>query len=383
MGKAISNKHRKPSGRTVLRAIGVLPLLILAPTQSRAADPFEIRGGGTLEVYGQLSPAYLGFDDGAVRTTRFVDNSNSNSRIGIWYRQPIFRGRFNFNFETAIGFRGSNSVSQSGSLDRWDWSKSNIRKLEAIWETERIGTFYVGQGSMASDGIATQDLSGTSIVSYVGIPDTAGAFFLRTAAGPLSAVTVAAAFPNFDGGRRARVRYDSPDYRGLVLSASAGKQVTTDVAQTQDSDITLRYSHDGRLFRVSAAGGYTWINRKVLENNRTFVGSFSIEHKATGISFTTSSGSRDTTGSYRYFKLGYKAQLPRVGPFSVSVDYYGGSHMVTGGSRSESYGFGILQRFANPRIEAYLGLRSYKYSDPSPVRYQKAHSVFFGGRWKF
>jgi len=167
------------------------------------------------------------------------------------------------------------------------------------------------------------------------------------------------------------------------MSASIGEQILASTVQTKDSDITLRYDRDGPNFKISAAGGYTWIDRQTLENNRTFVGSLSIEHKRTGISFTTSSGKRDTTGNYRYFKLGYKSGHNRIGPFSISVDYYGANNMVTVGSRSQSYGLGILQRFASPRIEAYLGLRNYSFTDVSPVSYQDAYSVLVGTRWKF
>lgn len=361
-----------------------LPGLTILAGAAWAGDPVDVPFfGGSFEYYGQLSPAYLTFDDGDLKSDGFVDNTNSNSRIGMWYRRPFRWGRLNVNFETALGFRAANTVSQHFQAEPWNWTRSSIRKAEVIWETRRFGTIYLGQGSMASDGIASRDLSGTSIVSYVGITDTAGAYFLRTRSGVLSPVAIAAAFPNFDGGRRGRLRYDSPAYRGLVVSASIGQQILSSTISSKDSDITLRYDREGPRFRITAASGYTWIDRKALANNRTAIGSLSIEHKATGISFTASSGKRDTAGNYRYFKLGYKSGHTRIGPFSISADYYAANNMVSGGSRSQSYGLGILQRFANPRIEAYLGLRSYGFSDTSPVRYQDAYSVLIGTRWKF
>jgi hypothetical protein len=361
----------------------VLAILMVPGKPVVAGDPVDLSIGGSFEYYGQLSPSYLTFDDGNLKSDGFVDNTNSNSRIGMWYRRATPWGRFNVNVETALGFRASNAVSQNIQASSWNWSKSSIRKAEVIWETRRFGTLYVGQGSMASDGIANRDLSGTSIVSYVGIADTAGAYFLRTQSGLLSTVAIGTAFPNFDGGRRGRVRYDTPSYRGLVVSASIGEQILSNAVSTKDSDITLRYDRDGPRFRIAAAGGYTWIDRQTFANNRTAIGSLSIEHKATGISFTTSSGKRDTAGNYRYFKLGFKSGHTRIGPFSISADYYAANNMVSGGSRSESYGLGILQKFANPRMEAYLGLRSYQFVDTSPIRYQDAYSVLIGARWKF
>jgi porin-like protein len=337
----------------------------------------------TFDVYGQLSPAIVAFDDGGVTTSSLADNSHSNSRLGLWVYREFARGELSFNFETAIGFRGTNSVSQNAVLNDWDWTRNNIRKLEAIIKTDRIGTFYLGQGSMASDGVATSDLAGTSIVTYVGIPDTAGSFFLRTVSGPLSLVSVAQAFPNFDGGRRLRVRYDSPTYRNVYVSASLGKQVLSNVSDSKDSDLTIRYELDSRRFHIRGAAGYTWINRQTARNNRTGISSFSVKHKQSGIILSVSSGTRDTQGNYRYFKLSRDVVLPRIGPLSVSVDYYAANHMVTGGSRSESYGIGIIQRFSEQRLETYLGLREYKYSDQTPIAYRKARSLLVGARWKF
>ncbi len=366
-------------------ATGLLALCILTVLggSAQAADPRHMRNGATFEYYGQLSPAYLFFDDGGERWGDVVDNSNSNSRIGVWYRRPFSWGQLNLNLETSLGLRGSNIVNQLQlDFDR-EWSEANVRKAEVIWETRRFGTIYLGQGSMASDGIANQDLSGTSIVSYVGIPDVAGAYLLRNQSGALSSVAIGAAFPNFDGGRRTRVRYDSPSYRGIVVSVSAGEQIQSSAIKSKDIDIAIRFDRDLENFRIAAAGGYIWTDRETVGNNRTVVASISVEHKATGISLTTSTGSRDTQGSYRYIKLGYKAEFPRLGPFSLSVDYYAANDMVSGGSRSQSYGIGVLKRFSNPRLEAYLGLRTYSFSDTSPIRYRDAYSVLVGSRWKF
>ena len=169
-----------------------------------------------------------------------------------------------------------------------------------------------------------------------------------------------------------------PASRSIALAT-----FSSNISQTQGSDITLRYNLETEKFQVAAAGGYTWVDRQTLSNNRTAIGSVSVVHKPTGISFTMSAGTRDTAGNYRYFKLGYKYGHSRIGPFSVSVDYYAANNMASPGSRSESYGFGLLQRFSNPRLEGYLGLRRYDFTDSSPFNYLTAYSVLAGARWKF
>ena len=357
--------------------------LMLAAGPLRAADEVHFGKGATFQAYGQLSPAWLSFDDGKDRKRVFADNDNSISRLGFWVRQPVGDGEIRFNFESALGFRSTNAVSQIFVPPVWDWQDSDIRKLELVWQTHRFGTFSAGQGNMATDGVSTVDLSDTSVVSSVQIIDTAGSFFLRSESGFLTPVAVASAFPNFDGGRRMRLRYDSPSFRGLVLSTSLGKQVLSQVSDDMTSDITVRYDRDGRYFQISAAGGYSWINRKTFDNNRTAIASASVIHKPSGLNLTVSSGTRDTTGSYRYVKLSYRADILRIGATTVSIDRYEATDMITDGARSESYGLSFIQRLANPRIEAYLAVRSYAYEDLTPLRYRDARSVLIGVRWKF
>ena len=126
-------------------------LMVLATCggAAQAGDPVDVPfGPGTFEYYGQLSPAHLTFDDGVQKSNDVVDNSNSNSRIGMWFRRPLHWGRFNFNFETALGFPGSSLANQADIAGKWDWTEANIRKFEVIWETDRFGTLYIGQGSM-------------------------------------------------------------------------------------------------------------------------------------------------------------------------------------------------------------------------------------------
>ena len=348
-----------------------------------AADPVELKRGGTLQFYGQFTPSYLVFDDGLVQSKRTVDNSNSNSRIGVWYVRPYSWGKLSANLEIAFGVRQSATATQNSTSSLFDDSRRSLRKAEVIWQSERWGTFYAGQGSMASDGVALQDLSGTSIVSSVGIADTAGSFFLRTTSGSLSVISIVSVFPSFDGGRGPRFRYDTPSFRGFVLSTSVGNKVETESVETDDSDVSVRFSRDWPLFKVVAAGAYTWKNSQNRRSNQTVIGSVSVLHKPTGISFSTSSGKRDTTGSYQFFKLGYEANFMRVGPSSISLDYYGASNMISDGSKSESVGFGVIQKFSNPRLEGYFSLRSYEYADLTPVDYENAYSFLIGARWKF
>ena len=176
--------------------------------------------GGYSLFYGQFDPAYLSFNDGVGMTSKLVDNASSNSRFGLWIRQPFDTNSFAFNFETAFGFRSSDDLSQTYTPDVIDLERTNIRMVDFSSMTETYGSIYVGQGSMATDGVTKLDLSGTSLETDDSISENAGAFEFRNTANALSGVTIGTAFDNFDGGRRGRIRYDTPEFAGFHVAAA-------------------------------------------------------------------------------------------------------------------------------------------------------------------
>lgn len=352
-----------------------------AATQASAEFRYDTGNGGSILVYGQFDPAYLSFDDGVSTASEIVDNTNSNSRVGLWYRNPTDTGEFAINLETSFGLRPSALVTQGRTPDGIDWRRTNIRKVEAIWKNDRYGTFYLGQGSMSSDGASSKDLSGTSLVLYNSIPDTAGAFRFRTTAGALSTKTIAQAFGSFDGGRKVRVRYDTPSYGGVRLSVSYGEEVLAKNVDQNVADIGLLYS--GQVGSVTMVGGlaYSRVEFGTGVKRHDTVGSFSLLHD-TGFNVTVAAGNRQETGTYVYGKLGCKASWFSVGSTALAVDYYSGRDKTSVGSESDSVGIGVVQSFDKARIEAYLGYREYSLTETAAT-YRDASSVMFGARWKF
>lgn len=372
------------ANRAMIRAAALVLVAGAAGTPLAALDEVQLKNGGTFRFYGQIDPAILSFDDGGTTTSYLVDNANSNTRFGFWLHAPESSGvSVSFNFETALGVRASNTASQSSLGDVLDWARTSIRKVDLKVETRDLGTFWLGQGSTASDGAATSDQSGTTLVTYNGISDTAGGFLFRTTGGALAPVPVGAVFPSFDGGRRARLRYDTPSFQGFTLSIAHGQEVLSSAVDLVDTDIALRYSRDFGDFRVRAAAAYLYRDPAALANSRSTIGSLSVLNKATGLNAALSIGDRDRTGEYVYAKLGWRHTFNRFGETAMSIDFYQGRNMVTSGSESQSFGLGIVQNFDDIRAEAYLGLRSYAYDDTSAVDYLDARSVLFGARWKF
>jgi len=342
---------------------------------------FDNNSGGSVLLYGQLDPAYLSFDDGVSSTGAVVDNTNSNSRVGLLLRQPFGEHQFTFNFETALGLRPSAGLSQNFTPKGANWQRTSLRKVDFALKTARYGTFSAGQGSMATDGAAESDLSGTTLVTYSSIPDTAGGFRFRTSAGVLSNKFIGGAFGDFDGGRLGRVRYDTPSFSGFTVSAAYGEQILARNVDFTTKDIALRYAGEFGDFRMKAAIGYADIELANGVKREDTIGSFSLLHSS-GFNVTLASGKRTSAGSYGYGKLGYQAKWFGIGKTALSVDYYRGSDRTSIGSTSTSVGFGAVQKFDKARIEAYLGYRTYELTETA-ASYLDASSVLFGARWKF
>lgn len=362
---------------TMTEILGTTVLVILGGTTA-GAQTFENETGGTVRFYGQFSPTYLSFGDGDVTTDNLVDNANSNTRLGFVIEQPAWGGGLTLTFETALGFVQSSEVSQGDTPPALAWERTDLRKFEAAYSAG-FGKLSIGQGSMASDGVATLDVSGTGIASTVTVSDVAGAFRFREDNGVLSDVTVGKAFKDYDGGRRFRVRYDTPKFSGFSVAMAYGQNILAEDDETDYYDIGLTWSGTQGEFELAAAVGYAWDDGE--ETTERYAGSFSMLHTPTGLNLSLSAGADPDGGSYGYAKAGWKGDLIAPGPTAFSIDYYDGSDIATDGSSSEAFGLSAVQNFTDMDLEIYLGYRAYSYDDAAS--YQDADSFLFGARYKF
>lgn len=355
-----------------------MTLLVLLGASSASAQSFENETGGTVRFYGQVSPSYLSFDDGKTSTGNFVDNANSNTRLGFVIEQPAWGVGLVLTFETSLGFVQTSEVSQNDTPPALAWERTDLRKFEAAYSGE-FGKLSIGQGSMATDGVATLDASGTGIVGSVTVPDTAGAFAFREDSGHLSGVTVSKAYKDFDGGRRFRIRYDTPKYGGVSIAMAYGQNILTEDDETDYYDIGLTWSGTQGDLELAAAVGYAWDDGD--ETTKRYAGSFSMQHTPTGLNLSLSAGADPDAGSYGYVKAGWKGDLIVPGPTALSIDFYDGNDIAVDNSSSEAFGLSAVQTFTDMDLEVYLGYRAYSYDDSTS--YQDADSFLFGARYKF
>jgi hypothetical protein len=355
-----------------------------------------------VELYGQINKGVLLYDDGReTETYGLIDNANSSTRLGLRYARPLAADwTLGTRFEIQYAPYSTSNVSQenrSGGDQGFD--NDNIRWIDFSLRNDRSGTVFLGQGSMATDGIAELDLSGTMVIGYSEIEDTASAQLLRYSDPDLEAgrfgPAVGDAFANFDGGRLTRVRYDTSSRRGLTASVAFGRDLLSNDPDERDLDqydAALRYSAKLDTFELLAGVGFAGTGDDV----RTWAGSASGLHRPTGLTATFAAGARDEGGASRHYwygKLGLQRDLLAWGVGAAAIDYYAGEDINTvptgsptsgeiTSSDSGSWGFSLVQSIDRWNTQLWLTGRRYDYSD-DVARYQRGTAVFGGARFEF
>ena len=337
-----------------------------------------------LQLYGQIDPGLLIVDDGN-STLGYgpVDNGNSSTRAGLRFYMGIYSGTFiGANVEAEYDPYSTKYVNQLNRGDP-DWDRYLLRKAEGYFNSEQFGVLWLGQGSMASDGTAEVDLSGTEVIGYSSVSDLAGGqLFAFSRDGGLSAIDVGDVFNNFDGlSRKLRVRYDTPSLAGFTLSGSYGTEVVPEETGVDVWDVALRYAGEFGGFKVASAAAYSDTG-----SADQYDGSLSVLHIPTGISVTGAAGySREegVDGRYLYGKLGYQREFFDAGATAFAVDIYDGDDINSvAGSESFSWGAFVVQNFDYYQSQVYLGVRSYEYDDGA-ANYDRIVAALTGVRVKF
>ena len=377
--------------KTHRRIVGPLATLVIAavlasPGMARAQEvtPIEYRfdDNWVLRFSGQINMGVLYYDDGEDGHAFFADNDNSSSRARLLLYNTIGDWKFEAALEAEYQPVASNTLSQLNTQPNWEFPDSNFRKIEISLGHEDYGKLWLGQGSMASDGMAEFDNSGTSVIAYSSIPDTAGGMFFRFEDDGLSGVTVGSAFSNLDGmGRKVRVRYDTPTFHGFGLRTSYGQDLLNEI---DDSlyDISAVYSSDTDVLVLNGGIG---LSRNEETDTNILSGSISGRHKPSGISLTLAAGHEDTRtldAAYGYGKIGYQHQFFEMGVTAFSVDYYYGHSMATEGSRSNSIGLAAVQNIDKLNMQLWLLWRNHDYDDDNGP-YDDGQAIFGGAIVKF
>ncbi|WP_058240585.1 porin family protein [Shimia marina] len=366
--------HKTKTSRGLLLAVA-----LSAATFAGASWAEDDHG---FDYYGFFNLGFFSADDGATRTDYWADNSNAPSRFGARYHTPVTGGELQFKFESSFGIKPSDGVSQLSEPPNTYWDLTRLRKVEVIYRTDDFGTFYLGQGSMASDGITSDpDQSGTGLAGTVSVRDSFGGILFRESGGGLSSVDVGDVFQDFDGGRRGRVRYDTKSFNGLVFAIAAGQEILRDGNDDTFYDVALRYKKDTGDLLYGGNVAYA-INDLAGGETKTIIGSLGAFHRPSGVSGTVSLGDNDGSGSYIYAKLGYQRDWLSFGRTHLSFDVYRSRDMVVSGDEGVAWGLQAVQKVESADLDIFAAYRNQAYDQPG-MTFSDVDGYMMGARWSF
>lgn len=309
--------------------------------------------GADVRLWGQINRAALFADNGTDSEWFHVDNDSSPSRLGVAgdYRQEGW-GEVTVGGQIELGFKSDNSAEVVfGGPD--PEFKVDGRKIEAYVKSPRFGTLSAGQGDMASNGTAEEDLSGTYVTGYSQVRFAAGSLVF----GPgTNGPAVKQVFNNFDGLHRDdRIRYDSPGWRGLSAAIS--------FAGGDAWDAALRHQAVLGAHQIASAVAYA---RKAPGVDQVS-GSCSLR-LGCGLNLTAAAGGQDTDGDASplsfYVKAGWRMEWFPCGETMLAADYSRNEEIGRPGDLAESHGLMLNQRVEAVSSELYATVRRYDLDRP-------------------
>ena len=347
---------------------------------------FSTNPGVRLSFSGQVNRGVLFADDGEETETFFVDNDNSSTRFRFKAEGDIASNTVaGINIEIEAESNSTAEVSQD-RRNVSDVEFLNPRKLEFFIAGDNFGRVTVGMGDTVSNNASEVDLSGTAVVGYSSVEDAAGGIQFRDGAGNLSGTTIGAAFTNLDGlSRQDRLRYDTPSFGGLTLSASAG---VAGSGETGDEfyDVAARYKGNFGAVKVDSALAYV----QTPNDDEIVNGSVSFLHEDSGLSLTLAGATmefddptddRDTL--FGYVKVGYKTDaITQMGKTAFAIDYAYNEDVLQVGDESTSVGLLAVQNITAINSELYVGVRNYELERPG-ASFEDVTIILAGARIRF
>ena len=352
---------------------------------------FRDSSGRSLTISGQINPAFNIIDDGISTEAFIVDNDVSNSRFRFDVDAPLGQTVIGGTIEVAVSPNNSYDVSQ---LTPNTASENEVRKAEVTFRDDRYGKLWLGKGSDAADDVGEYDLSLVAIpIMYSGVADIAGGVIFTDGADFINLgtpddpdyLTIGDAFFNFDPGRLARVRYDTPMFRSVQGAVSYGQDSQWAASVTLGGDYGDWSGVDIASFTLLGAVGVYSDNTDGVDY--TYVGSASILHDPTGLSLTLSGGGQkvdegDTPSNF-YAKLGWDTEFWPIGATGFGIDYTSGKNIAGDGIGGDSYGIAAVQRIDRYGIDLYTQARWFDPSSSDDLGLKNVFVGTFGTKFTF
>lgn len=377
-----------------------------------------------LKVYGQVNRGMLAADDGIDSDVIHVDNDHSSTRVGwtgtasineYWTAGAKIEVQFESNSTGDVNLAGD--TNGIGGTERVGSNSFTERKLE-FWLDYMINDnararVTLGQGDTASNGTSQMDVSGTTVIAYAGVADTAGGLEFRQpgVGNTFSGVNIKDVFNQLDGfSRDDRIRFDltlGPVMVSYSNIANGRNDVAIRYQNTFNDTIkiatAIAFGHDSDGSRNNEGPADPSLTERNGETS-TLNGSFSIRHLPTGLSLTAAAGTRERTDPlpgfdfngmlagvqgpedrmFYYGKLAWQGDIfGEVGDTAIAVDFFQTENAVVPGDEGNVFGIAMVQKIDAAALDLYIGYRHHEYEAPGFAPFNDIDVVLAGGRVKF
>lgn len=319
-------------------------------------------GRNRLEIYGQVNRAVVAADNGNERDVFFVDNSHASSRFGLRAEhrtegRTVIGGQF--ELEPRLNPSGDSRGPNFDGKGQGPGNGFRERIVQVYVDDVDYGRLFLGQGSLANDGIGNINLWGAGVILSSNPADMGGSLSLARSgdqSGQSTGPRVLNVFSDLNVARDSRIRYDTPEFAGARLSAS--------VANGGETDLGLRWNADFDGVRVAVGAGVGFDRD---DADRQYAVSASALYK--GFSVAAGYVARDDANADRdgrsrdpemfYAALGYQANLFEIGSTAFGIDYQMTKDLQFRGDEATTFGVGAVQNLPRFGTDLYLGARFY------------------------
>lgn len=315
-----------------------------------------------VSLSGQISRGVIYMDNDFSSDVSHVDNDMSSSRIR-------FEGKGKISEDLTVGtlleveFESNPSSGVDTQDDGADIGTPTFRqrKIELYFHSKTYGAVFLGQGSMATDGVVGADLSGTGIASGADRDSTGGDLeFANSNTGLLTGIDLDTTVAEISGlGRDDRIRYSTPRFYGFGLAVAHGLDGIWDVS----GDFGGSFGD----VKVDAAAGYGNARGNSAGaagiNGTFFGGSIAALHVPSGVNVALAGGkmNSDVTGGtdpdFLFAKLGYIADIFPIGTSNFSIDWSTHDDIAMLGDEATVYSFGAVQNIKKVGTELFVNVR--------------------------
>jgi hypothetical protein len=237
-----------------------------------------------------------------------------------------------------------------------------VRQMEVSIASKTIGTFALGDSSVATDGMhVAGDMSGMGIIQDSGDEGLYNGENFKNAATGAVVQNLAASFSNLDGGRTDHIEYATPTFAGFQAVASMGNQDQTNFG--------LKYGGDFGGVKVKAGIAYDQGRVGPLNGDTdTINGSIGVLLPM-GLNFFVSAADRKTdTGGVDedriYARIGYMFTATELGQTRLGLAWGQHEDRALKGDEAERWSLAIVQVVEPLGAELYAGYHNWSLDRP-------------------